>query len=151
MEEEPKKKSTSNWEKYESFVSTLGKWAWIIILINAIATFFYGIWVLAWGGIYWWLWAGGVAYGIWLIICAILIATLAFFIVKPRFSDKCASKDWDFILNDVLVIGNVRIPWMLIIGIIIEILGLWWWGGLAILIPMIFLLVAGPKPHNWKK
>lgn len=100
---------------------------------------------------YKWLWAGGVAYGIWLIICAILIGILTLFIVKPRFSDKCASKDWDFLLNDVLVIGNVRIPWMLIIGIIIEILGLWWWGGLAILIPMIFLLVAGPKPYNWKK
>jgi hypothetical protein len=149
MTEEPKKKS--DWNKYESFVSTLGQWAWIIALINAGATFFYGIWVLAWGGRLWWLWAGGVAYGIWLIACAVLIAVLAILIVKPRFSDKCASKDWDFIFNDVLVVGNVRIPWMLIIGIILEIFGLWGWGGLAVLISMIFLLAVGPKPYNWKK
>ncbi len=149
MTEEPKKKS--DWKKYESFVSTLGKWAWIIILINAFSTFIFGIWVLAWEGIFWWLWAGGVAYGIWLIACAVLIAFLAFFIVKPRFSDKCASKDWDYIFNDVLVIGNARIPWMLIIGIILEIFGLWGWGGLAVLIPMIILLAAGPKPYKWKK
>ncbi|MFX0042988.1 MAG: hypothetical protein ACFE8L_08760 [Candidatus Hodarchaeota archaeon] len=149
MTEEPKK--NKDWEKYESFVVTLGKWAWIIVLINAIATFFYGIWVLVWEGRFWWIWRVGVAYGIYLIASAVLIAVLAFIIVKPRFSDKCAAKDWDYIFNDVLVIGNARIPWMLIIGIVLEIFGLWWWGGLAVLIPMIILLAAGPKPYKWKK
>lgn len=144
-----KEKSSSNWNKYESFVSILGQWAWIIILVDAVIYFFLGIWVLAWEGIIWMVWAGGIAYGIWLIICAIITAALAILIVKPRFSDKCASKDWDFILNDVVVLGNLKIPWMLIFGIVIEVVGQWW-GGLPILIPMIFLLFSGPKQYNWK-
>jgi hypothetical protein len=153
VEIEAKKKVKENplpdWNKYESFFSIVGQWAWIIILIDAIIYLFLGIWVLAWGGVIWIVWAGGIAYGVWLIICAITTAALAILIVKPRFSDKCASKDWNFILNDVVVLGNIRIPLMLIFGIILEVVGQWW-GGLPILIPMIFLLFAGPKRYNWK-
>ena len=71
-------------------------------------------------------------------------------LVKPRFSDKWADKDYDYLLNDVVKIGSLRIPLFLIIGIILEIL-LSWVGGLIILIPLLILIFAGPKEYKWKE
>lgn len=136
-----------NWENIESFVTILGKWAWVIVIINGA---FYIFW-----GIYWLI--IGLSFpplifvspfDIWNIIGGIAVIILAIIIVKPRFSNKCAAKDWDYLLNDVLTLGNLRIPWMLIWGIIIQILGNWW-GGLPILIPAILLIFMGPKPYDW--
>lgn len=141
-----KKGSNPNWHKYESFVSELGKWAWIILLIHGIIYLIWGIFILAWDAVLWY-WSG-TALGVWHIISAVVSFILAIFIIKPRFSDKCASKDWDSLLNDVLVVGKARIPWMLIWGTIVEIFGQWW-GGLPILIPALILIFAGPKPYNW--
>lgn len=143
-----------NWSKYESFVSELGKWAWIIVLISGVIYVFWGIWILAWGGIrgLWGLgglWLLGRAEGVWYLIGAGLSVALAIIVIKPRFSNKCTDKDWDSLLNDVLVLGSIRIPWMLIWGIIITVVGQWW-AGLTILIPAFFLIFAGPKPYNWK-
>ena len=95
------------------------------------------------------LWLLGRAEGVWYLIGAGLSVALAIIIIKPRFSNKCADKDWDSLINDVLVLGSIRIPWMLIWGIIITVVGQWW-AGLTILIPVFFLIFAGPKPYNWK-
>jgi len=137
-----------NWENIESFVTLLGKWAWVIVIINGLIYLFWGIWGLIWI-------IPAIPYGatldiytIWNIISGIAVIILAIIIVKPRFSNKCAAKDWDYLLNDVLTLGNLRIPWMLIWGIIIEILGNWW-GGLPILIPAVLLIFMGPKPYDW--
>lgn len=140
-----------NWSKYESFVSELGKWAWVIVLINGAIYVFWGIWILAWSGIGWgpWLWLPGRALGVWYLIGAGLTIALAIIVIKPRFSNKCANKNWEWLFNDVLVLGSIRIPWMLIWGIIVTVVGQWW-GGFPILIPAFILIFAGPKPYNWK-
>ncbi len=136
-----------NWENIESFVTILGKWAQVIVIINGLIYTFWGIYGLIIGLSFPPLIFVS-PFDIWNIIGGIAVIILAIIIVKPRFSNKCAAKDWDYLLNDVLTLGNLRIPWMLIWGIIIEILGNWW-GGLPILIPALLLIFMGPKPYDW--
>ncbi len=156
-----KKKSTSSWDSVEGFAVFLGKIAWIILLIEGIIFIIVGIAYLivfavtaaaaqaagvlgyyaadiAYYTIYGWLYLIGGILGI--------IFAVAF--VKPRFSNKWAEKDYDYLLNDVIKLGKIRIPLMLIIGIILEIL-MSWWGGLIILIPLLLLIFMGPKEFKW--
>ena len=80
----------------------------------------------------------------------IIIILLAIAIIRPKFSNKCAAKDWDSLHNWTLNLGGIRLPWMLIWGIIIDIFSWWYWGGLVIIIPALFLIFAGPKKYEWK-
>ncbi len=87
---------------------------------------------------------------VWSITSAIFVILLAWFWVKPKFSDKCVARDWDFLLDDVLVLGGYKIPWMLFMGIILEIFG-YGWIGLVVLGPAIIIIFFGPRqPYNWK-
>ncbi len=138
--------------KHASWVSTLGKWAWVIGIISGIIELFLGIYgVIIIGtatavlgiGIF------GIGNSIWYIISGIITVLISFVIIKPKFSDKCANKDWDNLYNWVLIIGKARIPWMLLWGIIIEIFG-FGWGGIPIIVCSLVLLFAGPKPYEWK-
>jgi hypothetical protein len=129
---------------HASWVSPLGKWAWLLVIINAVVDIIWGLYIL--------IPFIGIPYlmgpGIWLVIGGIINALIAFFIILPKFSNKCAKKDWDFLLNWVIPLGNFRFPWMLFWGIILEIFG-YGWGGLPVLIPAFVLLFAGPKPYEW--
>ncbi|MFX1365783.1 MAG: hypothetical protein ACFFCE_02960 [Promethearchaeota archaeon] len=130
--------------KHAYWVSTLGKWAWVIGIINGIINIirgFFGFFVIGLG-------IFGIGLRIWLIISGIIIILISFVIIKPKFSYKCAIKDWDGLYNWFLIIGEVRIPWMLLWGIIIEIFG-YGWGGLPIIICSLALLIAGPKKYDW--
>ena len=160
---EEKKKSGSSWDSVEGFAVILGKLAWIILLIEGIIFIFWGIYYLYWVSV---VTAAAEAAGV-LDYVAADIATLTFYgwlyiiggilgiifavaFVKPRFSNKWAEKDYDYLLNDVIKLGKIRIPLMLIIGIILEIL-MSWWGGLIILIPLLLLIFMGPKEYKWKE
>ena len=159
---EKKEKKKTSWESVEGFASFLGKWAWIILIIEGLIFIIYGIIGLSAGiaaaslaqqagvgGLV----AGDIAYYtffyIWYLIGGIATIILAILLVRPRFSKKWAEKDYDYLLNDVIQIGNIRIPTMLIIGVIIEIF-LQFWGGLVILIPLLLLIFIGPKEYKWK-
>ncbi|MFX1374733.1 MAG: hypothetical protein ACFFA0_02870 [Promethearchaeota archaeon] len=135
--------SNTKWSKYEKFVSDLGNWAWIIGIISGILNIIWGIW-------------GAIAVGtfrvrtgpyVFLIIGGIIAVLISFVIIKPNFSDKCAERDWDFLLNWIIEIGSFRFPWMLFWGIMLQILT--WWGGLPVLIPALFLIFTGPKEYKW--
>jgi hypothetical protein len=161
MEENEQVKQKATYWKYENITYILGKWAWVFAILAGIIDLLFGIvgaitvyqsWAiyLAPLGIPITETISSNAYNIWNIISSILLIIFAFFIIKPRFSDKCAQKDWDYLLNDVLQIGSFRFPWMFIWAIIAEILGQWW-GGSLIIIPAILLVFLGPKEYNWKK
>lgn len=136
----------SEWQ-HASWVSQLGKWAWILGLINGaldiifglvgIAIFFYFPWAL-----------GGY---VWNMIGGIIIIVLSLIIIRPKFSNKCAEMDWDALYEWYLPIGSLKLPWMLIWGVIFVAVGWYGWGGVAILLPAIFLLFLGPKEYNWTK
>lgn len=138
--------------KHASWVSTLGKWAWVIGIINGIIDIIWGILgavVIGAITIGWGIGPYGIGFSIWLIIGGIIAILISLIIIKPKFSDKCAIKDWDSLYNWVLIIGKTRIPWMLLWGIIIEIFG-YGWGGLPVIICSLALLFAGPKSYQWK-
>jgi len=84
-----------------------------------------------------------------LIIGGIITILISFLIIKLKFSSKCAIKDWDNLYNWVLEIGNIRLPWMLLWGIILEIFG-YGWAGIPVIVCSIFLLFAGPITYDWK-
>ncbi len=75
----------------------------------------------------------------------------AFAFIKPRFSNKWKEEDYDYLFNDVIKIGKLRIPLMLIIGIILEILMSWWSGLFFLFIPLLLLIFMGPKEYKWKE
>ena len=157
------KESKGEWQ-YEKIASILGKWAWVILILNAVIYLIVGIVteILAAQtaatlcATYWigptpcpWMYTVG-ATSVWQIIGAIVTVLFAIIIVKPRFSNKCAAQEWDILMDDVLVVGGVRIPWMFIWCIITAIFGQGW-GTFPILIPAILLIFAGPKPYEWKE
>ena len=166
-EKEPEqvKKAKGEWQ-YEKIASILGKWAWVILLLDALIYIILGIYyeVLAYQLVERICAAWRLAFpgtpcstlyivtvsNIWYIVGAIATVLFAIMIVKPRFSDKCAAKEWDVLMEDVLVIGGVKIPWMFILSLIAAIFAQGW-GTFPILIPAILLIFAGPKPYEWKE
>jgi len=160
----PQQEKSSDDSGAMGFAQFLGKIAWIVELIIGIIFIFWGIYYLWWASVltttaeelgpYGYVAADAIASltisGVMYIIGGILAIIFAVALVKPRFSDKWADKDYDYLLNDVVKIGSVRIPLFLIIGIILEIL-LSWVGGLIILIPLLILIFAGPKEYKWKE
>lgn len=151
-----------NWKHYEKWVHIIGKWAWVWVILNGFFYVIFGIWGLYWTsavgsaaatvGVYSYV-ATDIAYltaqYTWYIIGGIILIVLGLLIVKKRFSDKCRDKDWNGLLDDVIIIGKYRIPFMLILGILAEIFGQWW-GGFAILFPAVILIFWGPKEYEWK-
>jgi len=157
-----KERTSSGWISIENFVSFLGEWAWVILLIEGSIFILWGIigliWVSGAGAVAQQAGAAGLFavdlafyafWYTWYLIGGIITIVLAIIFVKPRFSDKWADRDYDYLLNDVIQIGSIRIPLMLIIGIIISIF-LLIWGGLIILIPLLLLIFMGPKEYEWK-
>jgi hypothetical protein len=150
---EPKKEpkpASDRWSSVEQIVYQLGRFAWIIEIISGVVLIILAIYGFAVSASLWWLGGLAIADDVWYLISGIIAIILGFFIIRPKFSNKCAEKDWDFLLNDVILLGNFRFPKMLLWGILAEIFG-YGWGGLAILIPAFLLLFMGPKPYNWKK
>ncbi|MBN1802024.1 MAG: hypothetical protein JW891_10985 [Candidatus Lokiarchaeota archaeon] len=163
MVEQTKKIQTKSTWNHEKWVSILGKWMWVILLVNALIYVLLNIYWMsaaytAWNDLKLYYESYGVPFTatfaidaswIWGIVSAIILIIFAIAIVRPRFSKPCGEKDWDYLLDDVLKLGSIRFPWMLVWGIIAEIFGQWWAGAPIILIALV-LLFAGPKPYNWK-
>jgi hypothetical protein len=147
------KKQGDSWDSVKGFAVWLGTYGWIFLLITGIVYiivgFIYFTGAAIWGP---YLPASDVAYlafyGVFYVIGGILTIIFTVLFVKPRFSNKWAEEDYDYLLNDVVTIGKTRIPLMLIIGIILEIF-LSWWGGLIILVPLLLLIFMGPKEYKW--
>ena len=57
-------------------------------------------------------------------------------------------KEYNFLANDVFVVGNLRFPKILIIALGIN-LGLYLWGGLLILIPVVLFVIFSPVKIQW--
>ena len=165
--EKKEKKRGDSWDSVKGFAIWLGTYGWIFLLIGGILFILMGFIGLAYPAveeslppvlytnlvidIAGYLHVHGLfTYVLWFIggILAIIL-TLAF--VKPRFSNKWKEEDYDYLLNDVIKIGNLRIPLMLIVGIILEILMSWWSGLFFLFIPLLLLIFMGPKEYKWKE
>jgi len=133
--------------QHASWVSQLGKWAWIWGLINGLIDVIWGlILVLIPFGYFF----NTIGQGIWLIISGVIAILISFAIVKPKISNKCVQKDWDHFYNWVWKLGSFRFPFILLWGILLEVFG-YGWGGLPIIIVAIMLIFLGPKEYKWSE
>jgi len=121
--ETKEKKQGDSWDSVKGFAVWLGTYGWIFLLITGIVYiivgFIYFTGAAIWGP---YLPASDVATlalsRVFYVIGGILTIIFTVIFVKPRFSNKWAEEDYDYLLNDVVTIGKTRIPLMLIIGII---------------------------------
>jgi MFS superfamily sulfate permease-like transporter len=136
----------SEWE-HASWVSSFGKWAWIIIIfINLIGILYIvGISFIQWWNPFYW------ATQIWNIISIVVGIAIAFLIIKPKFSKPCGEKDWDALLEWTLALGSFKIPWMFIWGLFLALFGWYALGSLPVLIPAFVLVFMGPKEYKWSE
>jgi hypothetical protein len=144
---------SENW-KYASIVSKIGKWAWIIVILNGILQIIIPLIDYALRAASWSIYHPLIplSFGfipIWDIISGVIVIVIGFFIIKPKFSPKCVEQDWDGLLDWVIVLGTFRVPWMLIWGIVLLIFDWWFWAAAVILIPAVLLLFVGPKEFKW--
>ena len=133
------------WEAVKDYIPKIGKWAWALMilhaLINLISLF---IWSAAW------IWAGLGGNIAWTIIEMGVCIVFAIIYVLPSFSKKCESEDYDFLLNDVIKLGTIRIPKMLLFGVIVEIFSDGWGGGILIFVAVMLIFFSPKAPYNWK-
>jgi len=148
---------------HAGWVSGIGKWAWIILLLVGIGGIIFGVVttlpaLALWeaGRALWVLINPGIPYTepmpifglIWNIIGGIASIVLALFIIRPKFSKPCGAKDWEALYGWTLKLG-ANIPWMLIWGIILVIFSWFSWPAVFVLLPTIMLIFAGPRKYNW--
>ncbi|MHA2288044.1 MAG: hypothetical protein ACXABG_04575 [Promethearchaeota archaeon] len=137
--------------KHAGWVSGIGKWAWIVLLVNCIlgivvtagtlATAFALLGPFA-------LIGSGVSF--WNIIASVIGIIFALFIIRPKFSKPCGEKDWEALYSWTLKLGGSNVPWMFIWGILLFVFGWYGWGGLFVLLPAIMLIWVGPRKYEWK-
>ena len=142
----------SEWQP-ASWVSMLGKWAWIIIivsdLIGLLVSLAFIIPLVIFGGIFAFAASGASTWNIFASIIGIIIALL---VIKPKFSKPCGEKDWDALYSWVLKLGGLNIPWMFIWVFLLFIFGWYGWGvALTVLLPAFMLIFMGPKEYKWSE
>jgi len=144
----------SEW-KHASWVSGIGKWAWIIGLVNGLIGLFWSIFQIAVFAATWAIWGfgfgvtPGAGISFWNLIASIVGIIIAVFIIRPKFSKPCGEKDWEALYGWALKLGGARVPWMFIWGILLFMFGWYGWGGIAVLLPAIMIIFAGPRKYEW--
>ena len=151
----PAPKPTSGEWQHANWVSSLGKWAWIIGIVNGIFGIIFSLWGIGVGTAANVIWAPIVVYSpasdIWWIIVSIVGIFISFTIIRPKFSKPCGEKDWEALYSWILNLGGTKVPWMFVWGLILFLFGWYGWGGLAVLIPAIMLIFAGPRKYEWSE
>ena len=83
---------SGEWQ-HASWVSTLGKWAWILGLISGVIDIIAGLYYTITLGLIPFIGAYWMGIGIWWIISGIIAILISFAIIRPKVSVKCAQKD----------------------------------------------------------
>jgi len=150
----PQPNTNDTWSKIENIVSIMGKWSWVLILIEilvSLAGVAYAFSLISMYGSLFWQYAGLYAFElIWFFIAIIIDLVIIVAYVIRVFAKKCGEKDWNFLVNDVFVFGSVRIPKMVFWWIILAIFTNFY-GSLLGLIPTILIIFLGPEKVQWKK
>jgi len=126
------------WNKISKFIPILGKWAWVPMIVFFVVT----VIVLL-------VQAGNLDPGmiVWGLIQMGVALVFGLIYVLPVFSKKCEAQEYDFLLDDVIAFGNLRIPKMFLFGIIIVIFTNVWGG--IILLFFVLMLIFVKSSYNW--
>ena len=135
----PRSGDDSTWKSLEGIISFVGKFSWIILaiiavflIIGAILNFLADI--IGWG-----------------IIQLVGVAIMAYLVwtYGKIYAQKCKEKDWSFLVNDVMVLGSIQIPKMLLYGIVVAFIT-YGTGVVLIVLPALLIIFAGPEEYSWK-
>ena len=142
----------SEW-KHAGWVSGLGKWAWIVGLVNGLIGLLFSIFEII-GYLAHWAISGfggtpGAGLSFWNVIVSIVGISIALFIIRPKFSKPCGERDWEALYGWTLKLGGSNVPWMFIWGILLFLFSWAGWGGLFVLLPAIMLIWVGPRKYEW--
>jgi hypothetical protein len=132
------------WSNYEKYLVIYGKWAWLNPLIFAVVYLIFAIVLMASSVAS--LFIGTI---VWELICVAVSVVFAILWVRPKFSNKCANREWQALVDDAIVIRNIKIPKMLLVGVIVEIFG-YGWSGALILGPALLIIFLAPVTFSWK-
>ena len=141
----------SEWQ-HASWVSAVGKWAWVIVIISDIIGIIVSLYsLITWVALVGFYGIAGSGASTWNIFASIIGIIIALFVIRPKFSNPCGEKDWDALYGWVLKLGGLNIPWMFIWGVLLFLFGWYGWGALFVLIPAVMLIFAGPKEYKWSE
>ncbi|UYP44316.1 hypothetical protein NEF87_000601 [Candidatus Lokiarchaeum ossiferum] len=123
------------WKKIKPSIKWIGTYSWFFTSIFAFTFLIIGFIRIftrnsLWSFIFW-----GLAFG------------LSLYFLKP-YSEKYKEEQWYYLVNDVWVLGNLRLPKLLILSLSIDIL-LLGFGGLITVIPIVLVIFLGPTPYHW--
>ncbi len=135
----PKTGDNSTWNSLEDIISFVGKFSWIILAIIAIFSIIGAI--LSFIG-------DALGMGIIQLVGVAIMAYLVWTYGKI-YAQKCKEKDWSFLVNDVMVIGSIQIPKMLLYGIVVSFIT-YGMGVILIILPALLIIFAGPEEYSWK-
>ncbi|MHA1618533.1 MAG: hypothetical protein ACTSVZ_04565, partial [Promethearchaeota archaeon] len=125
------------WLKLEKLFGTFWPWLWRITGVFVI-----GIWIFSLLDIF--------PFKIWKLILFLLSSGSTFLFVwyYSRYSESMVQREYNFLVNDVVGIGSLRIPKILLVALGIN-LGLYLWGGLLILVPVVLFIIFSPVKVQW--
>jgi len=152
---ESKSESESEW-KHAEWVSPLGKWAWLILLLSGVGRILIGLATVI-PRIVAWVAAGAFAFNnpmpiggfVWPLIAGIISIVVSLIVIKPKFSKLCGEKDWEALYGWTLNLGGKNVPWMFIWGIIFTIFSWVYVTSVFVMLPAIMLIWAGPRKYEW--
>jgi len=141
----------TEWQ-HASWVSTLGKRAWIIIILIDLIGLIWSLFALiTWITLFGFFSLVGSGASTWNIFASIIGIIIALFVIKPKFSKPCGEKDWDALYSWVLKLGGFNVPWMFVWGFILLLFGSYGFGTLSIFAPAFMLIFMGPKEYKWSE
>ncbi|WP_457558548.1 hypothetical protein [Candidatus Harpocratesius sp.] len=129
---------SENWQKMERIFTLIWPWIWRVNLLIGI-----GLWILSFILLFQFKF---VYFIIFLLTTGAVILLLYYSIL---YITKVERKEYHFLAYDSIVIGQFQFPKVLIIALGITI-GLYIFGGLLILISVLFILFLGPVKPHWR-
>jgi hypothetical protein len=143
--------SNAIWNFVGPYMKEIGKYQWIVCLIvcgiRLLVYLFAGIPFITLG-----VYDLYVQENIWDgLIKVIILVVLILIWVKPKFSSRLEKEQFDVLLKETVQIGSIKIPMMLIMGVVMTIIG---WGesyafGALVLLPALLIIFFGPIPYKW--
>ena len=117
------------WQFFKPFLPQIGKWSWLVLL--ALGTLFFILWNNIFG-----------------IVSYIILLAITLLWVMPTFSHALMEERYEDLLNTTFNVSNIRIPQMIVYGILLSIFS--YGVGLIILIPAVVLIFFSAYiPYSW--
>ncbi|MCF2140263.1 MAG: hypothetical protein K9W44_09445 [Candidatus Lokiarchaeota archaeon] len=131
---------SENWHKMERIFTLIWPWIWRVTFLLGI-----GLWIWSFIRIFqfkfWYF-----NFITFLLNTGAVILLLFYSIL---YITKVERKEYHFLANDSIVIGQFRFPKVLVITLGITI-GLYFWGGLPVFIAVLLILFLGPVKPHWR-